>query len=76
MTPSYLLNQSMPSMMSIPLESRRIRFDGKSTPLIVILTVGHICFVLISPPGELTSGEQPPEEKLDGVDVADLRARN
>jgi hypothetical protein len=33
MTPSYLLNQSMPSMMSIPLESRRMRFDGKSTPL-------------------------------------------
>jgi hypothetical protein len=45
----------MPSMMSIPLESRRMRFDGKSTPLIVILTAGHICFVLISPPGELTS---------------------
>jgi hypothetical protein len=55
MTPSYLLNQSMPSMMSIPLESRRMRFDGKSTPLIVMLTTGDICFVLISPPGELTS---------------------
>jgi hypothetical protein len=45
----------MPSMMSIPLESKRMRFDGKSTPLIVILTVGHICLVLISPPRELTS---------------------
>jgi hypothetical protein len=32
-----------------------MRFDGKSTPLIVMLTAGHICFVLISPPGELTS---------------------
>jgi hypothetical protein len=32
-----------------------MRFDGKSTPLIVILTTEHICFVLISPPGELTS---------------------
>jgi hypothetical protein len=42
-------------MMSITLESRRMRFDGKSTPLIVMLTAGHICFVLISPPGELTS---------------------
>jgi hypothetical protein len=37
------------------LESRRMRFDGKSTPLIEMLTVGHICFVLISPLGELTS---------------------
>jgi hypothetical protein len=27
----------------------------QSTPLIVILTAGHICFVFISPPGELTS---------------------
>jgi hypothetical protein len=45
----------MPSTMSIPLESRRMRFDGKSTALIVMLTTGHICFVLISPPGELTS---------------------
>jgi hypothetical protein len=24
-------------------------------PLIVLLIAGHICFVLISPPGELTS---------------------
>jgi hypothetical protein len=32
-----------------------MRFDGKSTPLIEMLTAGHICFVLISPPGELTS---------------------
>jgi hypothetical protein len=45
----------MPSMMSIRLESRRMRFDGKSTPLIVMLTTGHICFVHISPPSELTS---------------------
>jgi hypothetical protein len=42
-------------MMSIPLESRRMRLGRKSTPLIEMLTVGHICFVLISPPGELTS---------------------
>jgi hypothetical protein len=45
----------MPSMMSIPLESRRMRFDRKSTPFIEMLTAGHICYVLISPPGELTS---------------------
>jgi hypothetical protein len=32
-----------------------MRFDRKSTPLIVMLTAGHTCFVLISPPGELTS---------------------
>jgi hypothetical protein len=32
-----------------------MRFDIKSTPLLVILTAGHICFVHISPPGELTS---------------------
>jgi hypothetical protein len=32
-----------------------MRFNQKSTPLIVILIVGHICLVLISPPGELTS---------------------
>jgi hypothetical protein len=45
----------MSSMMSIPLESKRMRFDGKLTPLIVILIARHRCFVLISPPGELTS---------------------
>jgi hypothetical protein len=32
-----------------------MRFAKKSTPLLAILTAGHICFVLISPPGELTS---------------------
>jgi hypothetical protein len=32
-----------------------MRFDGKSTPLMLILMAGHICLVLISPPGELTS---------------------
>jgi hypothetical protein len=32
-----------------------MRFDGKSTPHIEMLIAGHICFVLISPPGELTS---------------------
>jgi hypothetical protein len=32
-----------------------MRFNKKSTPLMVILTTGQICFVLISPPGELTS---------------------
>jgi hypothetical protein len=31
-----------------------MRFDKKSTPLLVILIVGHICLVFISPPGELT----------------------
>jgi hypothetical protein len=34
---------------------RMMRFARKSTPLMVILTAGHICFVLISPLGELTS---------------------
>jgi hypothetical protein len=37
------------------LESKTIRFARKSTPLMVILITGHICFVRISPPGELTS---------------------
>jgi hypothetical protein len=55
MTPSYFLNQSIPRMMSMPLESKIMRFTRKSTPLMVILNAGHICFVLISPPGELTS---------------------
>jgi hypothetical protein len=55
MTASYFLNQSMPRMMSMPLESKTMRFARKSTPLMVILTAGHICFVLISPPGEQTS---------------------
>jgi hypothetical protein len=32
-----------------------MRFDEKSTPLMLILTAGHICLVLISPPCELTS---------------------
>jgi hypothetical protein len=32
-----------------------MRFDRKSTTLMLILTVGHISLVLISPPGELTS---------------------
>jgi hypothetical protein len=41
--------------MSIPLESKTMRFTRKSTPLMVILIAGYICFVLISPPGELTS---------------------
>jgi hypothetical protein len=45
----------MPSMMSMPLESKRMRFDGKSTPFMLILTTGHISLVFISPPGELTS---------------------
>jgi hypothetical protein len=31
-----------------------MRFDKKSTPLIAILFVGHICLVFISPPSELT----------------------
>jgi hypothetical protein len=32
-TLSYLLNQSTPHMMSIPFESKRMRFDGMSIPL-------------------------------------------
>jgi hypothetical protein len=32
-----------------------MRFDRKSTPLMLILMAGHISLVLISPPGELTS---------------------
>jgi hypothetical protein len=55
MTLSYFLNQSIPRMMYMPLESKMMRFAKKSTPLMVILIVGYICFVLISPPGELTS---------------------
>jgi hypothetical protein len=55
MTPSYFLNQSIPRMISMPLESKTIRFARKSTTLMVILIAGHICFVVISPPGELTS---------------------
>jgi hypothetical protein len=42
-------------MISMPLDSKTIRFTRKSTPLMVILIAGHICFVRISPPGELTS---------------------
>jgi hypothetical protein len=32
-----------------------MRFAKKSTSLMVILTIRHICYVPISPPGELTS---------------------
>jgi hypothetical protein len=42
-------------MMSMPLESKMIRFAKKSTPLMIILTAGPICCVLMSPPGRLTS---------------------
>jgi hypothetical protein len=31
-----------------------MRFNEKSTPLMAILIVGHICLVFISPPNELT----------------------
>jgi hypothetical protein len=55
MTLSYFLNQSIPRMMSMPLESKMMRFAKKSIPSMVILTVKHLCFVLISPLGELTS---------------------
>jgi hypothetical protein len=41
-------------MISMPLEFKRMRFDGKSTPLMLTLTAGHISLVLISPPTELT----------------------
>jgi hypothetical protein len=33
MTPSYFFNQSIPRIMSIPLECKMIRFAKKSTPL-------------------------------------------
>jgi hypothetical protein len=55
MTLSYFLNQSIPRMMYMPLESKMMRFAKKSIPLMVILTAEHICFVLISTPSELTS---------------------
>jgi hypothetical protein len=45
----------MHRIISIPSESRMIRLDKKSTPLMLTLTVGHICRVFISPPGELTN---------------------
>jgi hypothetical protein len=32
-TPFYFLNQSIPRMMSMPLESKIMRFAKKSTPL-------------------------------------------
>jgi hypothetical protein len=32
-----------------------MRFARKPTPLVVIQTAEHICCVLMSPPGELTS---------------------
>jgi hypothetical protein len=35
-------------MISMPMESKTIRFVRKSTPLMVILIAGHICFVHIS----------------------------
>jgi hypothetical protein len=53
-TPSYFLNQSMPRIIFMPLESMIMRFDKKSTLLMEIVIVGHICLVFISPPGELT----------------------
>jgi hypothetical protein len=53
-TLSYFLNQSMPRIISMPLESMMMRFDKKSTPLMEILIAGHICLVFISPSGELT----------------------
>jgi hypothetical protein len=33
MTPTYFLNQSIPRMISMPFESKTIRFARKSTPL-------------------------------------------
>jgi hypothetical protein len=53
-TPSYFLYQSIPRIISTPVESMMMRFDKKSTPLMAILIIGHICLVFISPPGELT----------------------
>jgi hypothetical protein len=41
--------------MSIPGESRTIKLDKKSTPLMLALLVGHNYQVFISPPGELTN---------------------
>jgi hypothetical protein len=45
----------MHRIISIPSESRMIRLGKKSMPLMLTLTVGHICRVFISPPGELTN---------------------
>jgi hypothetical protein len=53
-TPSYFLNQFMPRIISMPLESMMMRFHKKSTPLMAILTARHKCLVFISPLGELT----------------------
>jgi hypothetical protein len=54
-TPSHFLNQSMPRIISMPLESMTMRFNKKSTPppLMAILIAGHICLVFISPLGEV-----------------------
>jgi hypothetical protein len=54
-TLSYFLNQSMPIIISMLMESMMMRFDTKSTPLMEILITRHICLVFISFPSELTS---------------------
>src|SRR5436190_18398509 len=53
-TPLYLTNQSIPRMISSPLDSKTIRLDKKSTPLILMLTLGQSFQVFIFPPGVLT----------------------
>src|SRR6266542_3795082 len=53
-TPLYLTNQSIPRMISSLLDSRMMRLDGKSTPLMLMLTLGQSFWVFIFPPGVLT----------------------
>jgi hypothetical protein len=50
-----LLSQSIPSITPIPLESRMTRFAMKSTPLILMLSLGHTCLAGMSPTGVLTT---------------------
>jgi hypothetical protein len=38
----------------MPKESMMMRFNKKSTPIMVILIARHICLVFISPPSEIT----------------------
>jgi hypothetical protein len=50
-----LLSQFIRRMMLMPLDSKMIRFAMKSTPLILMLTLGHTCLVGMCPSGELTT---------------------
>jgi hypothetical protein len=51
----FLLIQSIPRIISIPLESRTINLVQNSTPLKIIFTIEHTCLGGISPLGELTT---------------------